>query len=60
MKGLIHKNQLNELQQEKIKEVYNKLINKEPDHCSDGTDECMDAAVISSFRWLFGSDVENW
>lgn len=60
MKGLIEKSQLNELQQEKIKEVFNKLMNKEPDHCSDGTDECCDASIISSFLWLFGDDIENW
>lgn len=60
MKGLIDKKQLNELQQEKIKEVYTKLINKETDYCSDGTDECCDASVISSFIWLFGDNIEQW
>lgn len=55
MRGLIDKNSLNELQRDKIKEVYTKLINKNDINSSD-----IDEAVISNFNWLFGNDIEKW
>ena len=55
MKAFINKNQLNKNQQEKIKEVYTKLISKNIENSSD-----IDEAVISNFIWLFGNEIEKW